>query len=75
MVGGVAYLFPADDPPSAQYGYAHPRHQDSINIFWADGHGANVSVTNVDRPYAQNELTNVESGSVDERKNNLWDLN
>ena len=74
-VGGVAYLFPADDPPSAQYGFAHPRHQNSINIFWADGHGENVSVSDPDHPYAQNELTNVESGSVDERKNNLWDLN
>ena len=39
-IGGIGYLFPTYDPPENQRGYAHARHQDSINVFWADGHGA-----------------------------------
>jgi len=79
-VAGVGYLFPADAPPSSQFGYADPRHQASINVFWADGHGENVSVTDVDRPYKSTELTNVggtgtPAPTADELRNNKWDLN
>ena len=74
-VGGVGYLFPTYDPPAQQAGYAHARHQNSINVFWADGHGENVTVNDPDNPYSQNELTNITTGTSEELKNNLWDLN
>jgi prepilin-type N-terminal cleavage/methylation domain-containing protein/prepilin-type processing-associated H-X9-DG protein len=75
QVGGVGYLFPSYDPPSAQTGYAHARHQNSINIFYADGHGANIKVGDPDNPYSQDELTNIEQGTSEQLKRNLWDLN
>ena len=75
QVGGVSYLYPADDPITSQTGFADARHQNSINVFWADGHGANVKVSDPDHPYAHTELTNIESGTAEEIKNNLWDLN
>ena len=74
-VGGIGYLYPTYDPPAHQIGYAHARHQSSINVFWADGHGENISVSDPDNPYAQNELTNITDGTPDELRNNLWDLN
>ncbi len=74
-IGGIGYLFPADDPITSQTGFTDARHQNSINIFYADGHGANIKVTDTDHPYSQSELTNVETGTPDELRNNLWDLN
>ncbi len=75
QVGGVGYLFPADDPITAQTGFSDARHQNSLNVFWADGHGENVTVTDIEHPYAQTELTNVETGTADQIRNNKWDLN
>lgn len=72
---GIGYLFPADDQIESQTGFADPRHQNSINVFWADGHGANVTVSDIESPYGDNELTNVESPDLTIRKQNLWDLN
>jgi prepilin-type N-terminal cleavage/methylation domain-containing protein/prepilin-type processing-associated H-X9-DG protein len=67
---GIGYLYPSYDPPVWQYGYADPRHKDSINVFWADGHGENKQVKNTDNPYAQDELTDAKRFPND----NMWDL-
>jgi prepilin-type N-terminal cleavage/methylation domain-containing protein/prepilin-type processing-associated H-X9-DG protein len=67
---GIGYLYPSYDPPVWQYGYADPRHNSSINVFWADGHGANKTVRNTDNPYAQDELTDARRSPRD----NMWDL-
>ena len=75
QVGGVSYLFPAYDPIESQTGFTDARHQNSINVFWADGHGANVKVSDPKDPFSQDELTNIEQGTADELRNNLWDLN
>ncbi len=74
-IGGIGYLYPADDPITAQTGFTDARHQASINVFWADGHGANIKVTDTDHPYAQSELTNPQTGTPDEIRANFWDLN
>ncbi|MEM1444655.1 MAG: type II secretion system protein [Planctomycetota bacterium] len=70
-VHGVGYLFPADDPPEIQFGYAHARHAGSINVGWVDGHASSVSVNEVDNPYKSSELTSVRQSP----KSNKWDLN
>lgn len=75
QVGGIGYLYPSDDPIEAQTGFSDARHQNSINVFWADGHGENVKVNDPDHPYAHTELTNIESGTPDQIRNNKWDLN
>ena len=76
QVGGIGYLYPSDEiSVSSQLGFADARHQNSINVFWADGHGENVTVTDTDHPYAQSELTNIEQGTAAELQNNFWDLN
>ncbi len=76
QIGGTGYLYASDEKElSSQIGFADARHQDSINVFWADGHGENVKVSDIEHPYAQSELTNPQFGSPEEIKNNKWDLN
>ncbi len=67
---GIGYLYPSYDVPRLQYGYADPRHKDSLNVFWADGHGENKQVKDTDNPYAQDELTDARRFPRD----NKWDL-
>jgi len=69
MVSGVSYLFPSFDPPPQQFGYADARHNGSINVAWADGHGSAVSIRDPDNPYQANELTDVQV-----HLDNKWDL-
>ncbi len=72
---GVNYLFPSHDPPGTQIGHADARHQSSINVTWADGHGSNVSVNDKENPFHEDELTDCDGsnpwGSFDDNK---WDL-
>ena len=72
---GIGYLFPSHDDPSIQFGYADPRHASSINVSWADGHGSNVSVSDPDNPYHEDELTDVDpTNPWGDADNNKWDL-
>lgn len=75
---GIGYLFPSYDPPTQQAGYADARHASSINVAWGDGHGENVTVSDPDNPYHQDEMTSVvnevatPNGSWTDNK---WDRN
>jgi prepilin-type processing-associated H-X9-DG protein len=69
---GVSYLFPATEPNNKtdQWGFADPRHNSSVNMFWADGHGDSFAVADPDKPYGRDELTDAEAFPND----NKWDL-
>jgi prepilin-type N-terminal cleavage/methylation domain-containing protein/prepilin-type processing-associated H-X9-DG protein len=69
---GVGYLYPSSDTPNRtkQRGFADPRHNSSVNVYWTDGHGASFAVDDLDEPYGQNELTD----SVRYPLDNKWDL-
>ncbi len=45
VVRGVDYLFPSYDPPVWNFGGPDARHNNSVNVTWADGHGTAVAVT------------------------------
>ncbi len=74
---GMAYIFPSWDPPHLQVGHADARHQNSINVGYADGHGENVQVSDKENPFHEDELTDIRNtggrtwGDPD---NNKWDL-
>ncbi len=69
---GVGYLYPSSDTPNRtrQRGFADPRHKNSVNVFWADGHGDSFAVDDPDEPYGPTELTD----SVRSPLDNKWDL-
>jgi prepilin-type N-terminal cleavage/methylation domain-containing protein/prepilin-type processing-associated H-X9-DG protein len=69
---GVSYLFPASDPPNKtkQRGMADARHNNSVNVYWSDGHGDSFSVSDPDEPYGPDELTDSRVSPLD----NKWDL-
>jgi len=66
---GIGYLRPGFLAPSQQYGKADPRHKNSVNVTWADGHSSNVQVNDPDDPYAPDELTD----NADTLEDNKWD--
>ncbi len=69
---GVSYLFPASDPPNKtkQWGFADPRHNSSVNVYWSDGHGDSFAVADEEDPYGPDELTDSLRYPLD----NKWDL-
>jgi len=66
---GVGYLRPGFLVPSQQFGKADPRHKQSVNVAWVDGHSSNVQVADPDDPYAPDELTD----TADTLLENKWD--
>ncbi|QDU71330.1 type II secretion system protein [Mucisphaera calidilacus] len=65
---GIGYLYPTGDRPNIQGGAADARHDDGINVAWADGHASAVKVDKdddgVDRAiqhyvYGVDELTSI----------------
>ncbi len=72
---GVNYLFPSHDDPGTQIGHSDARHASSINVTWADGHGSNVSISDKENPFHEDELTDVDgSNPWGNAKFNKWDL-
>ena len=74
---GMAYIFPSWDRPQVQVGHADARHQNSINVGYADGHGENVQVDDKENPYNEDELTdcrNTPPRTWGDPDNNKWDL-
>lgn len=66
---GIDYLFPGADPPQWAYGHADARHQNSINIGFADGHAKNISVRDPRNVWGEDELTDAVASPGDNR----WD--
>ena len=66
---GVGYLRPGYKAPAQQYGKADPRHKGSVNVAWVDGHSSNVSVSDEDDPYGEDELTDIADTNIDSK----WD--
>jgi prepilin-type N-terminal cleavage/methylation domain-containing protein/prepilin-type processing-associated H-X9-DG protein len=64
---GIDYVFPGADPPGVAYGHADARHQGSINVGWADGHGDNVKVSDPTDFWGPDELTDYRDAD------NFWD--
>ncbi|MEO0586005.1 MAG: prepilin-type N-terminal cleavage/methylation domain-containing protein [Planctomycetota bacterium] len=54
---GIAYIFPGEDPPNLSYGHSDARHQNAINVAYADGHAKNVKVKDPDDIWGPDELT------------------
>ncbi|MEZ6193105.1 MAG: type II secretion system protein [Phycisphaerales bacterium] len=74
---GMGYIFPSYDKPSLQVGHADARHQNSINVGYADGHGENVQVQDKENPFHADELTDVRNSggrTWGDPDNNKWDL-
>lgn len=67
---GIGYLYPAFDLPEIQYGFSDPRHNNGINVGWADGHAKRIAIRNPGNPYSPDELSSV----IDNPRNNYWDL-
>jgi len=69
---GVSYVYPGSVPPTKtnNYGFADSRHNASVNVAWADGHGDSFAIDNPDEPYGPDELTDYDVNPHD----NKWDL-
>jgi prepilin-type N-terminal cleavage/methylation domain-containing protein/prepilin-type processing-associated H-X9-DG protein len=77
-IWGMGYVFPSYDPPKVQVGHADSRHQSSINVAYADGHGDNVQVQDPENPFHADELTDCRdtgpNAAWGDPDNNKWDL-
>ena len=92
---GVPYLYPEQDDPFIQFGFADARHHRSftpleaqefastlggsiINVGYADGHAAGMTINKYNDPYQKEELTDVDRSKGSTRAappyNNAWDL-
>jgi prepilin-type processing-associated H-X9-DG protein/prepilin-type N-terminal cleavage/methylation domain-containing protein len=55
---GIAYLFPGEETdPNRSYGHADARHNNSINVAYADGHASAVQVEDPNFIWGPDELT------------------
>lgn len=68
------YLVFSRNPTASGSGIVEPRHGNSVNVLWSDGHASGVNIPNRANPYTTDGITSGDNTvNMDDNPENFWD--